>query len=83
MVVRAAGSRGAWDLVALPMNGGRVLLVQVKRGPRVRAGDVASLLTLPVPAGAVAELWHIGDAGVQRYRRIGTDVMPMRGETFN
>lgn len=76
-VVRAAGSRGPVDLVALPRGGGRALLVQVKRGARVRPADRDALTCADLPAGAQVELWHYGPAGLVVYRRIGRDLLPV------
>ncbi|RDV81257.1 hypothetical protein [Ammonifex thiophilus] len=58
LVLRTAGSKGPFDLVAV--SGERVRLVQVKRhkdGDGVRPGDLRALSALPVPPNATKELW--------------------------
>ncbi|MGO0122220.1 hypothetical protein [Desulfothermobacter acidiphilus] len=58
LVLRTAGSKGPFDLVAL--NREEVRLVQVKRckdGNGIRPGDLRALKALPVPPDATVELW--------------------------
>ncbi len=70
-VIRAAGSHGAVDLVAVDVLG--VKLVQVKGGvaPRARPREVNALLGLAqvCPKGVSVELWLWRDGEKQPVRR--------------
>jgi Holliday junction resolvase-like predicted endonuclease len=64
IVVRSAGSRGPFDLVAI--NANEVKLIQVKRTAMGRVDGfsrvIAELKAIPVPANAYKELWVLLDS---------------------
>ncbi|RDV82328.1 hypothetical protein [Ammonifex thiophilus] len=76
LVLRTAGSKGPFDLVAVRKDG--VRLIQVKRcrdGDGIRPGDLRALGALPVPPGTTKELWvwRDGEGFVRRETLGGGD----------
>lgn len=58
-VVRAAGSKGAVDLVAWTEHGGS--FIQVKAGRPASPAEIRRLMDLPRPKGWAVQLWHKRD----------------------
>lgn len=57
-VIRAAGSKGPWDLIAVAKD--RICFVQVKRGRKISKAERAELAALrhQLPAVCTVEIWH-------------------------
>ncbi|WP_134643008.1 hypothetical protein [Ammonifex thiophilus] len=76
LVLRTAGSKGPFDLVAVRKDG--VRLIQVKRckdGNGIRPGDLRALGEVPVPPGVTKEfwVWRDGEGFVRREVLSGGD----------
>ena len=68
VVIRAAGSKGACDLVAL--NQHEILLIQVKAEGVVRPVDRQKLADLPAPGNAVREIWERTRQGTWHLQKV-------------
>lgn len=58
-VVRSAGSKGAFDLVAF--NSESVRLVQIKANKWPGRSEIETMATIPIPPNATREVWRWND----------------------
>jgi hypothetical protein len=68
VVIRAAGSKGPCDLVAL--NKHEILLIQVKAEGAVRPADRQKLADMPAPGNAVREIWERTRQGTWHLQKV-------------